>query len=82
MTSPRGAGEPIGTVDVRALDSLRWGPLRQLFPGFVEELELGRFLKQLLAKTKCTAVKIEPQRDAQGHPSDHVFDVILIGEQS
>ena len=56
-THPR---KPLATVDVNRLNSLRWGPIRQLFPAFVEDIELGRYLKKLLACEKCGAVQIQP----------------------
>ena len=66
----------LATVDVRELNTLRWGPLRQLFPSFVEEIELGRYLKKLLASMECAAVEIVPHRD-----SSHVFDVFQVGQE-
>jgi hypothetical protein len=74
------ADAPVATVDVRALDTLRWGPLRQLFPSFVEEIELGRFLKGLLKESACRAVQIEPHRDPSGAASTHVFDVYAVDD--
>lgn len=65
----------LATVDVRQLRTLRWGLLRELFPAFVEEIELGRYLRQLLARRENSAVAIEPHRDASGQLSTHVFDV-------
>jgi len=65
----------LATVDVLELHSLRWGPLRQLFPGFVEEIELGRYLKKLLRTSDNRAVAIEPHREANGQTSTHVLDV-------
>ena len=70
-----GQRQPLATVDVRGLHTLRCGPLRELFPRFVEEIELGRYLRQLLARSDNEAVGIEPHRDASGRPSTHVFDV-------
>lgn len=68
---------PVATVDVKQLNTLWWGPMRQLAPSFVEELELGRYLKRLLADTRCRAVQIEPHRDPSGRVSTHVFDVFF-----
>ena len=65
----------LATVDTRDLNTLRWGPIRQMFPTFVEEIELGRYLKTLLAPMKCSAVEIAPQ-----HGSNHVFDVFEVSE--
>lgn len=66
---------PIATVDVRELRTLRWGPIRAMFPTFVEEIELARYLKQLLSHSAPRAIAIEPHRDANGRPSSHVFDL-------
>ncbi|HEX8966712.1 MAG TPA: hypothetical protein VF937_02460 [Chloroflexota bacterium] len=77
MTTPTQVRKPLATVDVRELNSLRWGPLRQMFPVFVEEIELGRYLKQLLSRAECRAVEIQPHRDPNGRASDHVFDVFV-----
>ncbi len=71
------AREPLATVDVRTLNTVRWGPVRHMFPGFVEEIELGRFLKGLLASHTCKAVEIEPHCENNA-PSSHVFDVFLV----
>lgn len=72
---------PLATVDVRDLNSLRWGPVRQMFPAFVEDIELGRYLKKLLVTARCRAVEIQPHRDSEGHASAHVFDVCLLPEE-
>jgi hypothetical protein len=70
----------LATVDVRELNTLRWGPLRDVFPGFVEEIELGRCLKRLLSMCQGTAVQISPHRTGDGSKSTHVVDVFVIGE--
>lgn len=70
---------PVATIDVTQLDTLRWGPMRQLFPAFVEEIELGRYLKRLLANAECRAVQLEPHRDVNGAALSHVFDVYFVG---
>jgi hypothetical protein len=74
--------KPLATVDVRQLNTLLWGPLRQMFPRFVEEVELGRYLKKVLASKECTAVQIEPHREMDGRASMHVFDIIQVGEKT
>jgi hypothetical protein len=71
---------PIATVDVRELDTLMWGPIRYMFPAFVEDIELGRYMRRLLAHSQCKVVTIEPHRDPSGAPSKHVFDVFLVSE--
>jgi hypothetical protein len=75
------ARELLATVDVRELNSLRWGPIRQMFPEFVEEIELGRYLKDLLAANGCRPVQLEAHRQPNGTVSDHMFDVFLVAEQ-
>jgi hypothetical protein len=59
-----------------------WGPLRAMFPSFVEEIELARYLKRVLAHSQCRAVQIEPHRDASGHISTHIFDIFFVSERS
>jgi len=73
---------PIATVDVRQLDTLMWGPIRVMFPSFVEDIELGRYVRRLLAHSLNKVVAIEPHRDPSGTPSKHVFDVFYVSEPS
>jgi hypothetical protein len=72
MSSTTPTRELIATVDSRELNTLRWGPMRQMFPAFVEEVELGRYLKKLLASMTCCAVEIAPHAG-----SSHIFDVFI-----
>jgi hypothetical protein len=65
----------LATVDVRELNTVKWGPIRAMFPSFVEEIELGRYLKALLAPDRCHAVRVQLHRDEEGRQSTHVFDV-------
>ena len=74
------ARKQLATVDVTTLNSLRWGPIRQMFPAFVEEIELGRYLKKLLRTAACRAVQIQPHVQTDGTPSPHVFDVFLVDD--
>jgi hypothetical protein len=69
----------VSTVDVRELRTMMWGPLRYMFATFMEEIELSRYLKTVLAQHRCQAVRIEAHRDADGHVSNHVFDIYEIG---
>jgi hypothetical protein len=78
MTTTSHRRRLVATVDVRDLNTLRWGPLRQMFPLFVEDIELGRYLKKVLATDECTAVQIEPHLDSGGRSSTHVFDVMVL----
>jgi hypothetical protein len=76
MTTSTQTRQLLTTVDVRELNTLRWGPLRQMFPAFVEEIELGRYLKSMLATAACRTVEIQPHC-----ASNHVFDVYITGEE-
>ena len=67
---------PLATIDIRQLNTLRWGPIRQMFPAFVEDIELGRYLKRLLVSSQCRAVQLQPHREPDGTLSTHVFDVL------
>ena len=80
MTANTPAPGLLATVDVRELNTLKWGPIRAMFPSFVEEIELGRYLKTLLAPDRCHAVRVELHRDLQGRQSTHVFDVYRMDE--
>jgi hypothetical protein len=73
---------PVTTVDVRALNTLMWGPIRAMFPSFAEEIELARYLKRVLAHQQCKAVQIERHRDVYGQRSSHIYDVFLVSESS
>jgi hypothetical protein len=69
--------KPLATVDVSTLSTIPWGPIRQMFPGFVQELELARYLKRILAESPCRAVEIHPHVESDGKASGHVFDVYV-----
>ena len=69
------ADELVETIDVRDLHSIRWGFMRTMFPRFVDDIELGRFLRTILATGHYSAVRVEPCRGSDGKPSTHVFDV-------
>ena len=73
-------GELVATVDLRELHSIRWGMMRQIFPRFVEDIELGRYLRTLLASSQNDAVRIVPHRGPDGQPSTHLFHVYRLGE--
>jgi hypothetical protein len=59
----------VTTVDVRELHSIRWGIMRQLFPKFVEEVELGHDLRVLLTSGHYGAVRVQPHCGPDGRPS-------------
>ncbi len=65
----------IGTVDIHDLRQLHWPIMRLLAPHFVEELELGRYVKGLLATRRWRDVRVVPHRTEDGELSKHVFDV-------
>jgi hypothetical protein len=68
--------EFIGTVDVWELKSgIRWMITRLFSRHFVEEVELGRYLRSLLATRRWSVVRVVPHSNPQGLPSTHVFDV-------
>jgi hypothetical protein len=68
--------EFIGTVNVRQLRSgIRWMIMRAFAPHFVEEVELGRYLRGLLATRRWSVVRVVPHTNPEGSPSTHVFDV-------
>jgi hypothetical protein len=71
---------PLATVDVRELNTVAWGPIRAMFPAFAEEIELARYLKELLLNSAPCAVTVEPHRSADGRPSSHVFDIYRVQE--
>jgi hypothetical protein len=71
----------LATVDVWNNDLVkRWGPLRDMFPDFVNRLELRRQLQHTLAGASCEPVHIEPHRLADGGVSQHLFDIFLMLE--
>ena len=68
--------EFIGTVDVWELRSgIRWMITRVFSRHFVEEVELGRYMRGLLATRRWSVVRVVPHLNQQGLPSSHVFDV-------
>jgi hypothetical protein len=46
-----------------------------MFPRFVEEMELGRYVRSLLSSGRAATVRIEPHRQANGLISEHEFDI-------
>ena len=52
----------------------RWPFLRVVAPGFVDHVELGRYLRGLLASGRWLTIRAVPRADPEG-PSDHVFDL-------
>ncbi len=64
----------IETVNLWQLHEVRWPIMRLLSPHFVAEVELGRYMKRLLATGRWRVIRVVPHEDA-GHPSDHQFDL-------
>jgi hypothetical protein len=52
----------------------RWPFLRVVAPGFVDRVELGRYLRGLLASGRWLAVRAVPRAGPEGL-SVHVFDL-------
>lgn len=73
-----GTGRFIATIDTANLQTLRWGLMRQFFPRFAEEIELGRYVRTLLTSGGATAVHIEHHHTPNGGVSEHIFDVYEI----
>jgi len=71
---------PVATVDVRQLNTLNWGPIRAMFPSFVEQIELTRYLKGFLTDAQCRAVQLELHQEASGVRSTHIYDVFYVSE--
>lgn len=68
--------EVIDMVNLRHLGSSSLWPItRPLAPNLVEEIELGRYMRRLLATHCWSGVRVVPQPDPQNSPSKHVFDV-------
>lgn len=66
--------EFIETVDVWQLRQLRWPILRFLAPRFLEERELDRYMRGLLASGRWTCVRVSPQAPAAS-VRPHIFEV-------
>jgi hypothetical protein len=49
-----------------------------MFPSFVDEIELARYLRRILADAQCRAVQLQLHRDASGVPSTHIYDVFYV----
>jgi hypothetical protein len=68
--------EFIATVDTERLRTgIRWMFMRPFAPGLVQELELGRYLRELLGTRRWSVVHVQPHLDAAGVPSAHVVDI-------
>jgi hypothetical protein len=67
--------ELIGTVDIGRLHKIRWPIMRLLTGRYVEEMEMGRYIRTLLATQHWAVVRMVPRKTLRGVPSTRVFDV-------
>jgi hypothetical protein len=77
LDMPGSRGEFIAHVDAAILYQLRWPILRVLAPGYVEHVELTRYLDHLLATGDWLSVRAIPSR-AEGQPTraaPHEFEI-------
>jgi len=65
--------ELIGTVDIGQLHEIRWPFMRLLAGRYVEEMEMGRYMRTLLTTRRSTL---------QGALSTRVFDVYGVPAES
>jgi hypothetical protein len=73
----------IETLDTRQLPHVQWWPVLQLmFPRFIEEVELGHHLQDIMASRRAAVVEVVPHRDAAGLVEPHRFDVYVLDEVS
>jgi hypothetical protein len=70
-----GQEELIGTVDIGQLHEIRWPIMRLLAGRYMEEIEMGRYMRTLLATRRWAVVRMVPRKTPQGAPSTRVFDV-------
>jgi hypothetical protein len=70
------APEFIDTVDLdRLRTGIRWMFMRPFAPRLAQELELGRYLRELLHTRRWSVVHVQPHVDEFGEPSNHVVDI-------
>ena len=68
-------GTLIATVNAHELNNIHWMLMRSMFPRFAEEVELGRYVRNLMATRGFNAVHIEHHRMPDGTLSDFLFDI-------
>jgi hypothetical protein len=56
----------IETIDVRQMDNAHLGVLGVMFPGFAEEIELGRYVRRLLSRGGYHAPPAASRRQRTG----------------
>jgi hypothetical protein len=72
---PASTEEQIGTVNVWELHHYR-APIQRIFARHsIDQLELDHYLRDLLATRRWDVVRAVPHLEADGHPSDHVYDL-------
>lgn len=65
----------IGTVDTWMLHHYRWPILRVFARHAVDQIELGHYVRSMLSTGRWDSVRIVPHHDADGHLSDHVYEM-------
>jgi hypothetical protein len=68
--------EFIDTVDLNQLRTgIRSMFMRPFAPRLAQELELGRYLRELLRTRRWSVVRVQPHLNELGVPSSHIVDV-------
>jgi hypothetical protein len=67
--------ELIASIDVTQLHAIRWWFLQLFAPRYVEDMELGCYVRELLATREWSMVRVTPHADTLGTPSMRVYDV-------
>ena len=68
----------IATVNAHELHNIHWMLMRSMFPRFAEEVELGRYVRNLMASGGFNEVHIEHHRMPDGTRSDFLFDIYRV----
>ena len=71
-------GTLITTVNAHELHNIHWILMRAMFPRFAEEVELGRYVRNLMASGGFNEVHIEHHLMPDGTPSDFLFDIYRV----
>jgi len=70
-----GVEQRIGTVDTWELRHYRW-PIQRLFARHaVDQIELERYVRELLSTGRWELVRVVPASEADGRRSDHVYEM-------
>ena len=67
--------EHIGMVNIWELHHFKSPIMRVLAPHSVDHLELEHFTQGLLKAGRWSLIRVVPHCDAEGHPSDHLYDL-------